>query len=247
MPLIHSLASHEPVRAMALALLALAVLAGLAVSRMTTRRPSIVLLLACALAILVFGWGTPWHEAFLVPLAVAAVSLPLLSGRRASLAIGASLLLAVVTLDLHWHAGHQTLPLQWRSASSLLPAPAPSAQFLLGRQADGAFRFATVGDTYSLRHQLGGAGGASARQLLLDSESVRLGLDDVAGYNPVHLKTYTALPARLERRPDGRPALRVRPARPDAAAARARRPLLRLACRDAAEGACRSCSVRASR
>ena len=28
------------------------------------------------------------------------------------------------------------------------------------------------------------------RALLLDSESVRLGLEDVAGYNPVHLKSY---------------------------------------------------------
>ncbi len=30
------------------------------------------------------------------------------------------------------------------------------------------------------------------RALLLDSESVRLGLEDVAGYNPVHLKTYNS-------------------------------------------------------
>jgi hypothetical protein len=191
-PLVRSLATHEPVRATAVALLALAVLAGLAVSRMTTRRPSLVLLGASVLAILALGGGTPWREAFLLPLAAGVACLPLLGGRRVSLTLGACALLVVATLDLHWHAEHQTLPLAWQRASKLLPAPAASARFLLAQQAHGAFRFATVGDTYSLRHQLGGAGGASARQLLLDSESIRLGLEDVAGYNPVHLKAYTS-------------------------------------------------------
>jgi hypothetical protein len=189
-PLVRSLATHEPVRATAVLLLALAVLAGLAVSRMTTRRPSLLLLGAAALATLAIGGGTPWREAFLLPLAAGLVCLPLLGGRRVALGLGAALLLVVAVLDLRWHAEHQTSPLTWQRASKLFPAPAPSARFLLEQQAHGAFRFATVGDTFSLRHQLGGAGGASARQLLLDSESVRLGLEDVAGYNPVHLKAY---------------------------------------------------------
>ena len=33
----------------------------------------------------------------------------------------------------------------------------------------------------------------SARALLLDQEGLRLGLEDVAGYNPVHLKSYHRL------------------------------------------------------
>jgi hypothetical protein len=73
----------------------------------------------------------------------------------------------------------------------VFPPAAPSARFLLARAESGAsFRFATAADPEVLHHQLGGAGSAGARALLLDSESVRLGLEDVAGYNPVHLRTY---------------------------------------------------------
>ena len=42
-------------------------------------------------------------------------------------------------------------------------------------------------------HQLGAHRSASARALLLDQEGLRLGLEDVAGYNPVHLKSYNRL------------------------------------------------------
>ena len=42
-------------------------------------------------------------------------------------------------------------------------------------------------------HQLGAHRSASARALLLDQEALRLGLEDVAGYNPVHLKRYNRL------------------------------------------------------
>ena len=42
-------------------------------------------------------------------------------------------------------------------------------------------------------HQLGAHRSRSARALLLDQEALRLGLEDVAGYNPVHLKRYHRL------------------------------------------------------
>ncbi len=42
-------------------------------------------------------------------------------------------------------------------------------------------------------HQLGAHRSAGARALLLDQEALRLGLEDVAGYNPVHLKRYNRL------------------------------------------------------
>jgi hypothetical protein len=189
-PLLPSLATHEPVRAMAVALLAAAALAGLALTRLEARRQTGAVI-ACALALIVIGGSAPWRWAFLVPLALSLVLLPPLARRRTT-AIAAVLLVAVLALDLRWHARHETRPIRWQSASKILPPPAPPARFLLARQAAGErFRFATVGDIYSLRHQLGGAGGLSARELLLDSESVRLGLEDVAGYNPVHLKAYT--------------------------------------------------------
>jgi Bacterial membrane protein YfhO len=191
LPLLRSLATHEPVRAMAVAVLALAVLAGLALARITTRRPFMGLVVVCALVLVAIGGGTPWRLAFLLPLAAVLVCLPAIGRGRTALVLGASALLVVVTLDLAWHASHQERALHWESASSVLPPPAPSARFLLARQAsEGPFRFASVGDPNVLHHQLGSAGTPGARALLLDSESVRLGLEDVAGYNPVHLKSY---------------------------------------------------------
>jgi hypothetical protein len=44
-----------------------------------------------------------------------------------------------------------------------------------------------------LVHQLGAHRSAGARALLLDQEALRVGLEDVAGYNPVHLKRYNRL------------------------------------------------------
>jgi hypothetical protein len=191
LPLLPSLATHEPVRAMAVAVLAMAVLAGLALVRITTRRPFAGLVVVSVLVVIAVGGGTPWRLAFLLPLAAVLLCLPALGRGRTALVFGASALLVVVTADLAWHAAHQQSRLHWQSAASVLPPPAPSARFLLARQASGPpFRFASVGDPYALHHQLGSAGSAGARALLLDSESVRLGLEDVAGYNPVHLKSY---------------------------------------------------------
>jgi hypothetical protein len=193
LPVLKSLATHEPVRAMAVAVLAGAVLAGLALTRLTLRRERIALLAGSVLLTLVLGGADARKESFLLPLAAIVVCLPALGGRRAAFPVAALAVLLTVTLDLAWHADHQDHEIRWRSASAIFPAPAPSARFLLARQAqESPFRFATSARPQVLQHQLGGAGSAGARALLLDSESVRLGLEDVAGYNPVHLKTYNS-------------------------------------------------------
>jgi hypothetical protein len=192
LPLLKSLATHEPVRAMAVAVLAGAVLAGLVLSRVTIRRERIVLILACVLLTLALGGADALKESFLLPLVAILVCLPALGGRRPAFAVAALAVLLTATLDLAWHARHQDHSIVWRSASASFPKPAPSARFLLARQAQGShFRFAVSATPQVLQHQLGGAGSSGARALLLDSESVRLGLEDVAGYNPVHLKTYS--------------------------------------------------------
>ena len=96
--------------------------------------------------------------------------------------------------DLAWQATHQDQPLRWLRASQVAPAPSGSAAFLLARQrSDGPFRIATAAPEPVLVHQLGAHRSASARALLLDQEALRLGLEDVAGYNPVHLKRYNRL------------------------------------------------------
>ena len=56
-----------------------------------------------------------------------------------------------------------------------------------------AFRIATAAPEPVLVHQLGAHRSQNARALLLDQEALRLGLEDVAGYNPVHLKRYHRL------------------------------------------------------
>jgi hypothetical protein len=191
LPLVKSLATHEPVRAMALAVLAAAVLAGLALTRLTRRRELVALIVVSVLVTLSLGGADVRRESFLLPLAAVLACLPALATRRAPFGVAALALLLTITLDLGWHADHQDHKIVWRSASAIFPPPAPSARFLLARQAqESPFRFATAANPQVLQHQLGSAGSARARALLLDSEAVRLGLEDVAGYNPVHLKTY---------------------------------------------------------
>ena len=90
--------------------------------------------------------------------------------------------------------GHARSRLACRSSGSrdhvaerLVDLPAACPERALPARAAGAgepFRFATVAEPQVLQHQLGGAGSAGVRALLLDSESVRLGLEDVAGTTP---------------------------------------------------------------
>ena len=191
LPVLKSLATHEPVRAMAVAVLAAAVLAGLALTHVALRRELVVLMAISVAVTLVLGGADTRKESYLLPLVAILVCLPALATTRAAFGVAALAVLLTLSLDLAWHADHQDREISWQRASSIFPAPAPSAQFLLDRQAkESPFRFATSADPQVLQHQLGGAGSAGARALLLDSESVRLGLEDVAGYNPVHLKTY---------------------------------------------------------
>ena len=137
----------------------------------------------------VAGGSDGFALSYLIPLAAVCAVLAL---RRFPLAPLA--LLAVLAGDLAWQATHQDQRLRWLTASQVAPKPSGSAAFLLARQrAEGPFRFATAAPEPVLVHQLGAHRSASARALLLDQEGLRLGLEDVAGYNPVHLKSYNRL------------------------------------------------------
>ncbi len=132
--------------------------------------------------------------------------------------------------DLAWQATHQDQPLRWLRGSQVAPEPSGSAAFLLARQrAEGPFRIATAAPEPVLVHQLGAHRSRSARALLLDQEALRLGLEDVAGYNPVHLKRYHRLMLASNGGRARRPALRAGAAPGDAAAALAGGALLRVA------------------
>jgi hypothetical protein len=191
LPLVQSLASHEPVRAIALLVLMLAVLAGLALGPLVQRvsGPGLVVL-GLVLAVLVGGTSAA-ATSYLLPL-IAVGAIAVLLRRRGWAVVGGALLVAVLAGDLAWHGAHQDVPLRWRPAAQSVPHPSASARFLLARQAaEGPFRVATAAPESVLEHQLGKAGGSVASDLLLDQEAVGVGLEDVSGYNPLHLDAYS--------------------------------------------------------
>ena len=185
LPLVGSVGAHEPVRGIILALLAVAVLAGLALDHLP--RPHVLLPIGAALGFASAGL-TGLRPAFTLPLAL--VSLACLAPRRIAL----PLILLAFAGDLAWQATHQQRRIHYGDAAALTPAPTPGARFLLQRQRAGApFRVAAFAPSRLTRHQLGGAGSPLARTLLFDQEAMRVGLEDVAGYNPEHLATYHEL------------------------------------------------------
>jgi hypothetical protein len=188
---LHAIAAHEPVRAMALFVLALAALAALALDRLP-REGRILLLGLGALALaLVLGPRQALAPAFLVSLAAIAGVLVLLRSRLIPAVLAIPLVCLVLAGDLAWHGYCHGAGAVWQPASQATPQPAGSAAFLLARQArEGAFRVASVAPTSLLLHQLGHARSDVARALLLDQEAMRVGLEDVSGYNPVHLAAY---------------------------------------------------------
>jgi hypothetical protein len=190
LPLVRTVAGHEPVRGIVLALLCGCVLAAFALPEAAKRWPSAIGVGVVGLVIGVLAGGSDGFAlAYLIPLAGICAVLAL---RRFPLAPLA--LLAVLGGDLAWQETHQDHPLRWLTASQIAPKPSGSAAFLLARQrAEGPFRIATAAPEPVLVHQLGAHRSAGARALLLDQEALRVGLEDVAGYNPVHLKRYNRL------------------------------------------------------
>jgi hypothetical protein len=189
LPLVRTVAGHEPVRGAVLGLLCACVLAALALPE-ARRWPSALGVGALGLVAGVLLGGTDgFAPAYLVPLAGVCLVLALRRWPLAPLA-----LLAVVGGDLAWQATHQDHALRWLRPSQIAPQPSGSAAFLLARQrSEGPFRVATAAPAPVLLHQLGAHRSKGARALLLDQEALRLGLEDVSGYNPVHLKRYNRL------------------------------------------------------
>ena len=205
LPLVRTVAGHEPVRGIVLALLCASVLAAFALPAVG-RWPGPLAVASLGIVIGVAAGGSDGFAlTYLLPLAAVCAVLALrrrhahaASGRggfdtgRALLAPLA--LLVVLAADLAWQATHQDEPLRWLTGAQVAPRPSGSAAFLLARQrAEGPFRVATAAPEPVLVHQLGAHRSRAARALLLDQEALRLGLEDVAGYNPVHLKRYDRL------------------------------------------------------
>ena len=190
-----TVAEHEPVRGVVLGAAVRvrargvrAARGGQALAERARRRA----LLGLVIGVLA-GWhGRPRAAAYLIPLAAicAVLALRRVPARRRSL------LLVVIGGDLAWQAKHQD------QRAALADAPRRSrprrrgarASCSRGSAAEGPFRIATAAPEPRARAPAGQrTARPGARALLLDQEALRLGLEDVAGYNPVHLKRYNRL------------------------------------------------------
>jgi hypothetical protein len=196
-PLIKGISAHESVRALPLAVLAMALLAGMALGREGSR-PPVLLLLGMTL---VLAAAVAPHELakpkLLAGIAATAIALWLLRLPWFPRALASLLLIGALAGDIAWHDYTQVNTRQerarWEPAARTFPPPPPTARFLLARRkAEGPFRFAWLTTRDTRVHQLRYGRAAPEQELLLNMAATRYGLDDVSGYDPVHLDTFSA-------------------------------------------------------
>ena len=205
LPLLSGIAAHQAVRALPIAVFAMAALAGLAIG--SGRRPPRVVpiaVIAIALAV-VASSGHLFEWEYLVPLAASLGALMVWRRRMLPAGIAVALLLGVLAADLAQHGYTQQNPNQkaadWQPAEAIYSAPPPSAAYLLERQqVETPFRIAALGREL-LEHQLGNLRRTRFRSMLMNMAGTRYGLEDVAGYNPLHLKSYSRYMARSNGEP----------------------------------------------
>ena len=119
------------------------------------------------------------------------------SRRGVPVAIGGLLLIAALAGDIAWHdyTQHNTrqLAADWQPAARAFPAAPATARFLLARRAaEGPSRFVWLTDRTTRVHQLRYGRAEPEQELLLNMAATRYGLDDVSGYDPVHLDSFSA-------------------------------------------------------
>lgn len=196
-PLLRGIAAHEPVRALPLVVLAMAVLAGLAVSSIE-RRPPVRLVLGLTLALVLLCAPAELLQQKL-PVAIVVMTIVYAVSSRRGVPVAASglLLIGGLSADIAWHdyTQHNTrqLAADWQPASRAFPAAPATARFLLARRAaEGPSRFVWLADRMTRVHQLRLGRTEDAQELLLNMAATRYGLDDVSGYDPVHLNSFSA-------------------------------------------------------
>jgi Bacterial membrane protein YfhO len=196
-PLIRGVAAHESVRALPLVVLARAVLAGLSISSID-RRPSVKLVSGLTVLLaLICAPGELQHEKLPVAIVVMTIVFAVSSRRGVPVVVGGMLLIGALAGDLAWHDYTQRntrqLAADWQPASRAFPAAPATARFLLARRAaEGPSRFVWLTDKQTRVHQLRYGRAEPEQELLLNMAATRYGLDDVSGYDPVHLKSFSA-------------------------------------------------------
>jgi hypothetical protein len=114
------------------------------------------------------------------------------------------LLIGALAGDVAWHDYTQRntrqLAADWQPAAKAFPAAPPTARFLLARRAaEGPSRFVWLTDRTTRVHQLRYGRAEPEQELLLNMAATRYGLDDVSGYDPVHLDSFSAYLRRSNR------------------------------------------------
>jgi hypothetical protein len=190
LPSLATITAHQPVRALPLALLALAIAAGSFWDVLAERRQVLLVLGVSAVGFaLAGGSGTvsPWADLALAAATAGVLALALRPGWRQPAAL---LLLGVLALDLALHGArlqntHQT-PAAWQPAAARFPSPPPAAQELakLGVRPGGP-RFAWLAPHDVAAHELANANSALGRTLLMNGGATRYGLPSIIGYNPL--------------------------------------------------------------
>jgi hypothetical protein len=200
-PSLATVTAHQPVRALPLTVLALALGVGMFWDQAVTVRRCLVAIVGSAGGFLVAGTiGPTSREAFLLSAGLGvAVLFVALRWRRAAWPLILAAVVLSVDLAIH-NVGlrntHQP-PAVWQSASTLYPAAPSSATALrqLGVGIAGA-RFAWVAPPRVRGHQLGRALSPEGRELLLPGGSMRYLLPTVGGYNPVIDRTFSEVMQR---------------------------------------------------
>ena len=178
-------------------MLAIAVLAGLAVGSVE-RRPSLKLVLGLTLVLaLICAPGELLHEKLPVAIVLMTIVWAIGSRRGVPVAVSGILLIGALAGDIAWHdyTQHNTrqLAADWQPAAKAFPAPPATARFLLARRAvEGPSRFVWLTDRTTRVHQLRYGRAEPEQELLLNMAATRYGLDDVSGYDPVHLNSFSA-------------------------------------------------------
>jgi hypothetical protein len=204
-PPLATVSAHQPVRALPLAVLGLAL--GAATWFARPRRPrDLVLVVGVALAGFAlagsFGSVSPWVTVAAalasVLAAAAAVRLPGAVWPVAAFALVLACDLAVH--DVNIRNTHQP-PAVWQDASARYPAPNAIARKLqqLGVSPSG-WRYAWLAPPVIREHQLSRASTPAGRDLLLNGGSRRYSLPTVGGYNPLISASWSRLVAASNQR-----------------------------------------------
>ena len=195
-PSLSTITFHQPVRAMPLALIALAALYG---QWLTRRGPSIAELSAAAgtslLAVVVVGGASLADRRFALALVlslgalVAATRAPATRGWMRSAALVALLLVTAADLRLAGFSLENThqLAARWQSAQRTVPPAPASARALARLLADepGGARFTWLAPREVRDHELRYGRDTGGRSLMLNLAASRYGVSDISGYNPL--------------------------------------------------------------